>query len=84
MPAIKVLPLCFSSVFTSDEIVHNGPSTRLTHKTSAASFPVSDSDFTPAHMRPGLTFEVLASIRRGGPTKKVVCFSLVFILALWC
>lgn len=38
----------------------NGSST----KTSAASFPVPDSGFTP-----GLTFEVLSSIRGGGPTK---------------
>lgn len=49
---------------TSDEIVHNGPR----RKTSAASFPAPDSDFVPA--RPGLTFEVLAFIRRGKPREE--------------
>lgn len=29
VPVINVLPLCISSMFTSDEIIHNGPSERL-------------------------------------------------------
>lgn len=47
-----------------------------TEKTSAASFPASDSDFMPTRLRPGLTFEVLAFIRRGSPVKKVLRFKL--------
>lgn len=88
VPVIKPLPLCFNSMFTSDEIIHNGPAGLLIHQTSAASFSVSDSDFMPAHTQPRLTFKVLAFIQWGGPAKKVsltspLDFILVFIV-LFC
>lgn len=50
----------------------NGSST----KTSAASFPVPDSGFTPA-----LTFEVLSFYSTGEAPRRG---ALAFILALWC
>lgn len=38
VPVINALPLCISSMFTSDEIIHNGPSERLIHKNICSLF----------------------------------------------
>lgn len=38
VPAVNVLPLCISSMFTSGEIIHNGPSERLIHKNICSLF----------------------------------------------
>lgn len=38
VPVINVLPLCISGVFTSDEIIHNGPSEGLVHKNICSLF----------------------------------------------
>lgn len=84
VPVIKPLPLCLNSMFTSDEIIHNGPAGLLIQKTSAASFSVSDSDFMPVHTRPRLTFKVLAFIRRGGPAKEVFLTSPLDLSAYFC
>lgn len=64
----------FNSVFTSDEIIHNGAAACSPTKTSAASFSVSDWKFMPAHTQPRLTFQPRALILRGGPTKEGCCF----------
>lgn len=72
----------FNSVFTSDEIIHNGGDARSPRKTSAASFSVSDWKFVPAHTQPRLTFQPRALILRGGPTKEG-CFFCFFNLFRW-
>lgn len=53
----------FNSMFTSDEIIHNGAACSP-RKTSAASSSVSDSHFMPAHTQPRLTFQLLALVQR--------------------
>lgn len=60
----------FNSMFTSDEIIHNGGAACSPTKTCSASFSVSDWKFMPAHTQPRLTFQPRALIQRGGPTKE--------------